>query len=208
MKERFTEIIKNYAWGEFQETRCGGGSTWEYTENLRANLPILFEQFNIKSIFDGPCGDFAWMAGVNFPEGFSYYGGDIVDFLIDNNKKIYNDRFKFEVVDLTIDKIPKVDLFFCRDLLFHLSYENINKVLQNFIDSGSKFFATSNHLDAVNGPDIQDGGFKLINLLASPFNFSTPIYSIKDWQLPYPPRLLLVWDREAVVNAFTKMQNN
>ena len=217
MKEIFTDIIENNKWWaheqtpseESKQTLCGPGSTLRYTQGLRESLPVLFEKLNIKSMFDAPCGDFVWMTHVNFPENFFYSGGDIVDMLIENNKKKYDEKFKFQVFDITTDRIPNVDLFFCRDCLFHLSYESINKVLQNFINSGSKFFATSNHSFAENGPDISNGQWKLINFLNSPYNFSKPVYSIKD----YVPngidldRYLLVWDRESVVNSFNNMLN-
>jgi hypothetical protein len=51
----FTGIYEHHLWPE-EETRSGEGSTLSYTEKFRTELPKLFEQFNITSVLDAPCG--------------------------------------------------------------------------------------------------------------------------------------------------------
>lgn len=79
----------------------------------------------------------------------TYLGGDIVASLIsENNRKYKSETVNFSQVDLTQDQMPKVDLFVCRDLLFHLSYRDARKVLENFLDSGSARILTTTHVKA------------------------------------------------------------
>ena len=203
MKSIFTDIVENGRWGT---TICGPGSTLEYTAHIRAALPILIEKHNIKSMFDAPCGDFSWMSTVPFAKDFTYIGGDIVDSLISNNKEKYP-LVNFINFDLTKDKMSTVDLFFCRDCLFHLSFKNIDRVLQNFIDSGSKYILVSNHYEKNSTNDITEGKSRYINFLHAPYNFPEPIDSIQDWNSPDPKRYMLMWDRETIINYFEIKKN-
>ena len=84
-EDRFTWIYKKKIWSK-GESRSGPGSTLKYTENLRKQLPILFQKYSIQKIFDAPCGDFNWMRLVVDKLDVNYLGADIVPELIKNNK--------------------------------------------------------------------------------------------------------------------------
>ena len=56
VEDRFTWIYKNN-WWDSNESLSGAGSTLEYTNNLRKELPKLIIDFNICSVLDAPCGD-------------------------------------------------------------------------------------------------------------------------------------------------------
>src|ERR1700758_3448541 len=77
IKDKFTKIYKNNYWLS-SESVSGSGSTLKYTRNLREQLPLIVADFGIKSIFDGPCGDFNWMQHVLPNLKVDYVGGDIV----------------------------------------------------------------------------------------------------------------------------------
>src|SRR5262249_32666360 len=66
LEDRFAVLYKTCYWGgdKQNESFSGPGSTLEYTQVLRRELPKLFEQFAIRSVFDAPCGDFKWMKHV------------------------------------------------------------------------------------------------------------------------------------------------
>tara|TARA_S200002703_G_scaffold158900_1_gene170550 strand:- start:48 stop:530 length:483 start_codon:yes stop_codon:yes gene_type:complete len=85
------------------ETISGRGSTLEYTEGVRAELPNIIKTYNIKSMFDAGSGDRHWISQVDL--GCEYYCGDLPDY------------------DLLRDNPPEVDLFFCRDVLIHIPPE-------------------------------------------------------------------------------------
>ena len=126
IETRFTKIYSNNYWGN-KESVSGSGSTLEYTENIRNGLNKLINQYSITSIFDAPCGDFNWMKLlIKNNNNIQYIGGDIVKPLIESNIALYqSERVKFKHIDLTSDTYPYADLMFCRDCLFHLSYNDI-----------------------------------------------------------------------------------
>jgi len=197
MKEIFEDIIKNNRW---KKHPCGPGSTFVYTENLRLNLGKFLEKHNITSMVDAPCGDYSWMHVTSLPSITTYIGGDIVDFLLDDNKNKYPD-ICFQKLDLTCDQLPDVDLLFCRDCLLHLSFEDINKVFKNISRSNIKYILLSNwYEDAENVRDIQTGNARYLNFLEAPFNFKNPIDSIVDFVDGFPRRKMLLWPKEIIDN--------
>lgn len=181
--ETFTDIYEKNLWGS-QESISGSGSELKSTKLLIQELPLLFNKFDIKSILDIPCGDFNWMKSVDL-SSTSYIGADIVNPLIEQNRIKYP-NIDFRVLDLTKDDLPKVDLVFVRDCLGHLSNENVLKAIDNIKKSGSKYLLATSFTKWNFNPDIQDGGWKCINLMIEPF-FLNPIYLInEDCQEGYP----------------------
>jgi SAM-dependent methyltransferase len=183
VKERFTEIYENNLWCS-PESVSGGGSEMQNTKVIRRELPELIQKFGIKSILDIPCGDWNWMKDVDLC-GASYIGADIVEPLIELNKAKYT-NIDFRVLDLINDTLPKVDLVFTRDCLGHLSNENVHKAIENIKRSGSKYLLATSFTKWKVNPDIEDGGWKCINLMIPPFQLN-PIYLInEDCQEGYP----------------------
>lgn len=170
-KETFQKIYESNFWGN-DESKSGPGSRMNSTDSVRENLPKLFEKYNIKSVLDAPCGDYNWMKAVDKSD-IKYIGGDIVPKIIDeNNKKFKDDNTSFEVIDITSDEIPKVDLIICRDCLQHLSQNHVKKALRNFKKSGSKYLLVTNYPWTLENYDIKDGDFNPLNLSQKPFNLS------------------------------------
>jgi hypothetical protein len=176
LKEIFTEIYQNNLWAS-GESKSGSGSELKNTQIIRNELPTLFKKFNIKTVLDIPCGDFNWMSYVD-RTGVEYIGGDIVEDLIENNKKNYN-YIDFRVLDVTKDDLPKVDLIFARDLLGHFNYRSIDMAISNMKKSGSKYLLTTCFTKWDFNSNIEDGGWRPINLMIKPFNFK-PIYLINE----------------------------
>lgn len=209
LEDRFTALYKGRYWGgdEQNESLSGPGSTLEYTQVLRSELPKLFDQFTIRSVFDAPCGDFKWMKHVVHEcPGVGYIGADVVARMIKANTAQHaNERIRFLHIDLTRAEFPKADLMICRDCLFHLSYQDITLVLNNFLASGIPFLLTSTHLGAVANGDICSGDFRLIDLFSTPFNFPKDVlYRIEDWVPPFPPREMCLWGRDQVFSALRR----
>jgi hypothetical protein len=163
--EVFNNIIDNNIWGG--ESKSGTGSNLVQTKEIREKLPKLIRRHGIKTMLDIPCGDYFWMRNVNLA-GVDYMGADIVQKLIDENRKNYPD-VKFEVMDIITTKLPKVDLIFCRDCLVHLPYSDIHKALNNCKESGSRYLLTTS-FPLHNNHDIQMGDWRPLNLEQAPFN--------------------------------------
>ena len=179
-KEVFEKIYNSNFWGS-GESKSGLGSQIDSTKAIRESLPKLFEKYDIKSILDAPCGDYNWMKNVN-KTGIEYTGVDIVPKIIRENNRNFKDKnTSFKVIDITSDKIPKVDLIICRDCLQHLSHKNVKKALRNFKDSGSKYLLVTNYPWTLENYDIKNGDFNPLNLSQKPFRLPLlPVEKIKE----------------------------
>ena len=199
-EDKFTWIYKNNYWG--YESVSGAGSTITYTENIRQELPKLISQFDIESIFDAPCGDFGWMKILLPKLNVSYVGADIVKELIEHHKENFqNEDIKFIILNLITDKFPKSDLMICRDCLFHLSYQDIQSVLINFVNSDTTYLLTTSYKNTYNfhNTNIKTGDFRVIDLFSHPFNFPTnPLARIDDWIAPEPEREMCLFTKEQI----------
>lgn len=210
LQDRFTVIYARNSWGS-KESVSGTGSTLAMTESIRSELPILLSKFDIKSIFDAPCGDFNWMRLIDL-KGISYTGADIVKPLIDNlQQEFSSDVVKFVHLDITQNSFPRSDLVITRDCLFHLSYLDILATLDNFVISRSKFFLTTSYVNKgnFNNSDIRSGGFRLIDLFSSPFSFTKDFhFEISErGEGSLPPRKLFMWDLEQVMVAKDNLEH-
>ena len=183
VEEKFNKIYSTNYWFD-NESRSGTGSSLRSTENIRFHLPIILKKFNIKKLFDAPCGDFNWMSQVLKIVKIDYLGSDIVKDLIVSNKKYENDKIKFSKSDIIVDKLPASDLMICRDCLFHFSYEDIFLFLNNFLSSDIKYILLTSNLNEeykFENKDIVTGDYRKIDLFSKPFNFEKNyIYSFED----------------------------
>ena len=78
----FDEIYKKNLWRS-KESRSGPGSEISRTKNIRIKIPKLIKDYNIKTMFDCPCGDVNWISLI-FDKIPHYVGGDI-------SKKVINE---------------------------------------------------------------------------------------------------------------------
>jgi SAM-dependent methyltransferase len=182
----------------------------EDTANLRQHLLHLFKDFAITSIYDAPCGDFSWMRLVIERSEITYYGADIVPAMINNIRRQYTlPKVNFQVADITRDPFPKVDLWFCRDCLFHLSNQDIALALLNFLASGTPLILTTTHLngDMFENVDIRTGGSRRIDLFSAPYFFPREVLArIPDWVEPWPAREMCLWTRDQVAGIVQRLQ--
>ena len=110
-----------------------------------------------------------------------YTGADVVKDLVDtNNEKHSDSRHKFLCLDVCVDKIPKVDLIFTRDLLVHLSYDDIRRAVKNMKESGSTWLLTTTFTRRDLNIDIKTGDWRMLNLQLTPFNFPEPLKIINE----------------------------
>jgi hypothetical protein len=202
-EDRFTWIYKKKIWSK-GESRSGPGSTLKYTENLRKELPILFQKYSIQKVFDAPCGDFNWMSHLLPTVKIEYIGADIVKPLIENlNSKYKSNKISFVHFDLIKEIPPKVDLIICRDCLFHLSFQDTKAVLKNFIKSKSAYLLTTTHKNmgtSFANRDILTGDCRSIDLFSPPYNFSTyPLFIIEDGIALETESQMCLWSREQII---------
>ena len=143
-----------------------------FAQNLLLYLPVLLKKYNVKTVVDAPCGDYNWILHLDY-RFEKYTGIDIVQKLIEKNKKYENERVKFFAGDILTYNIPSSDLIFCRDCFIHLTFKQIFKALENFKKSGAGFIMLTSY-DNCRNEDVLAGQFRKINLLLPPFNFPAP----------------------------------
>jgi SAM-dependent methyltransferase len=205
-KFTFSYVYYFNIWGN-SKSKSGDGSTSEYTENIRNQLPILFKKYDIKSVLDAPCGDFQWFNEIVENSSFEYTGIDVVPAIINKNAKKYSDnkRIKFLQRDLLNYKYKQYDFVLVRDFLFHLSFNDTYKFLVNFVNSNSKFLLTTSHSSILKNEDIDTGSFRKIDLFLAPYFFTYENNEkIKDFISPYPERYLFLFSKAQVESALIK----
>jgi hypothetical protein len=175
----FSRIYTDNFWLS-EESRSGGGSLISTTKTIREKLPVLWEQYGIKTFLDVPCGDYNWMKEVD-KKDVTYIGGDIVGEMIEQNNRKYSDeKVSFRVIDITKDDLPEVDMIFCKDCLQHLSFDNVFKALNNIKNSKSKYLLVTSYSKTLYNWDILDGDCRPLNLLKKPFSLPKPIVRIHE----------------------------
>ncbi len=177
-KDIFRRIYENNTWAE-TKTRSGPGSTQAQTATLVDQLPRLFDEWNVKTVLDIPCGDFHWMRDV-IDETLDYIGADIVEELIANNSACVKPNVRFITLDLIRDRLPRVDAIFCRDCLVHFSNQDVWRTLSNVLSSSASILLTTTFPAHNANFDIPTGKWRPINLTASPFFLPPPAETIRE----------------------------
>ena len=179
MESTFAPFYEENRWGD-DESVSGPGSSLERTAKLRRELPLLLQEIGVRTLLDAPCGDFNWMRHTQL--GIErYIGADIIPDLIARNRELYgNNDVEFLLLDLTRDKLPRVDVILCRDCLIHFSYRHIANAIRNFKRSGSSFLLTNSYPAWRENENIRTGDFRPLNLARPPFNFPMPLRQINE----------------------------
>lgn len=179
LQETFTEIYHKNSW-KSDESRSGQGSTLDATKAIKEVIPYLMKAYNINSVLDIPCGDLAW--GWNWWPilPIRYIGADIVPELVVENRKRFG-GLDFRILDLVSDKLPEVDLVFCRDCFGHLSNQNVRKALANIKASGARWLMATTYYDpkwSIDA-DIANGGWRPVNMIKQ-FGLGEPVILINE----------------------------
>ena len=191
--ERFSAIYQNRIWlnGRTDGSLSGLGSELENTRSIRVHLPKLLADLKTKTLIDVGCGDFNWMQDLSID--CDYVGVDVAQTVIDQNTRRYGTTTRsFITLDATKDPLPPADTALCREILFHLSFDDIRSLMQNLRGSGiSTLIATHDVVTSFNA-DILSGDFRLLNLTKPPFRFPPPELFIPDDGVS-PGRVLAAW---------------
>lgn len=199
-QDRFRRYALLNKWKN-KESVSGPGSTLAYTARLRKALPLVFDEFSIKTVLDAPCGDYNWMRLLE-RSGVQYIGGEIVPELVDANNARYRDEVtRFIYCDIVEDELPAVDLWICRDTLFHFSYTDVFKTLDNLFRSEIKYFLATHCPGQLENSDIRTGSCFSRNLVGQPFCFPEPHLWLEDGIEGGPRRQMGLWEVKALQAA-------
>ena len=207
-KTVFTSIFKSKHWahGDLPDeyiSVSGHGSNInsEQSNNLIYSLVEFIKKNNINSILDMPCGDFLWMNKLlKQIEIRNYLGLDIVEEIIDQNIKLYeNEHIKFKSCDIVdFETSEDFDLVLMRDFFIHTNNEDIKRILMNIKKMNIKYFAFENYSVSKN-VDVVPGKHRKINLKLDPFNLMEPFYSFKDYEID---KFIYFYEKRALNDLF------
>lgn len=194
----FENIYDGNKWGS-SESLSGPGSEIAYSATYRSELSDFIMQYNIKSIFDAPCGDLNWFGGVLEETPVAYIGGDISNTAI-SVARARHPNLDLRIFDICEDAFPETDIWHCRDCLFHLSYMDIQKAFRNFLKSNSRFcLLTTHHSRLLRNHDIATGDYRFLDLRLKPFMAPPATCYLTDYRKGIDfPRYVGLWKREDV----------
>lgn len=200
----FEEIYKNNSWG----FGSGHGSLPAVTKGYCRFIQDFMRINEIKSVVDYGCGDWQFSRFINW-QGIDYIGLEIVPDLVEKNNQLYgkkNIRFVFSPSDLS--KLPEADLLLVKDVLQHLSENQIKE----FIDKALPryhFALITNGVEPLEllNRDIKTGRFRPLDLRKSPFYLDAAAvytfgrkrrtFSIKEWKFFKPwQRIVLLYQNK------------
>jgi len=181
-KDAMAQIYENNLWGGYKNIFYSGlGSHHpELVNPYLKTLSSFLRAFETPPVVcDLGCGDFnIGKELVQYAK--KYIAIDIVPDLIASNKKEFKaDNLEFQALDIAKDALPKGDCAILRQVLQHLSNDEIKAVVEKLYDFN--YIVLTEHLPEVDflpNKDIISGqGIRLkkqsgVNILAPPFNFN------------------------------------
>ena len=152
VREVFSEIYRRRLWapaGGSTEAQplfySGPGSDHIVSQGYVEAVRRFIDKYRIISILDLGCGDFRVASAFCQGEGLSYHGVDIVQELIRFNTERYGStNVTFSCRDILTDDLPPAQLCLIRQVLQHLSNEQVQRVLSR-VDS-YRFVIITEHL--------------------------------------------------------------
>lgn len=130
-RDVFTRIYEANRWGgEGGDFFSGSGSTKDFAEQYAAAVKTLIREEGIARVVDLGCGDFTVGEKLQM-EGVEYVGVDIVERLVEHLREQYaTPQTSFRCLDITKDELPDGDLCLIRQVLQHLSNDQIAAILR------------------------------------------------------------------------------
>ena len=181
-KAAMEQIYEKHLWGG-SESKFYSGEGSHLDELVQPYIKVVkefltsFEQ--PITVCDLGCGDFnVGKKLVKYTK--NYIGVDIVERLIEYNKEKYKaENLEFQCLDIAADDLPVADCVMIRQVLQHLSNQEVQNILQKL--SAYQYVIVTEHIpegefvpniDIISGQGIRLKKRSGINLLKSPFNLN------------------------------------
>lgn len=170
----FTEIYDTGYWGRNSEGKgySGLGSTVENAAPYMQFLENFMRANDIRSVVDIGCGDWTFSQHIKWGE-VTYVGFDVVKSVIEANQmKFSTDKIKFFHADIVQAALPAADLLLCKDVLMHLTNQDVALFLQQI--GKYRHCLITNNVDrytwSSDNREIETGKFRPVDLTKPPFN--------------------------------------
>lgn len=175
----FRKIYLNQVWGSNGEQFYSGPGSHGPASDLYCSVVTKFIQENgIRSVVDCGCGDFAVGRRIVEATDVKYVGIDVVPELIQHHQqKFQSPRVRFACANLIVDELPVADLYLVRQVLQHLTNDEIAKVLDRLscfprilITEDLPSNPTSFNHDMTHGPEVRSDFGSGVYLDQPPFS--------------------------------------
>jgi len=197
-KEAMEQVYELNLWGGGKSNFYSGDGSYD-TTIINPYLKIVSEFLNSfeqpLNVVDLGCGDFN-IGNQLIRCANNYIAVDIVDRLIERNKKMFNaNNLEFYSLDIAKDSLPVGDCAILRQVLQHLSNKEVKSIIQKLYKY--KYVLLTEHipdgkfhpnLDIISGQGIRLKKNSGLDLFSPPFNLKvkkvTEIVSIriKKWK--------------------------
>lgn len=156
-------------WGD----SSGPGSDPFYTIDYRSLVSKFIRLNVINSVVDVGCGDWQFSRFIDFA-GAGYVGFDVVESIVHRNTAQYaTTMVEFRVMPADLADVPQGDLLIMKDVLQHLSNENIHLFHKLVFPKFKHCLLTNSFrkIETSQNTDVQAGDFRCIDLTKPPFDF-------------------------------------
>jgi hypothetical protein len=184
--EVFSEIYANGRWGSGRVFDSGSGSHGDAAKHYAAYIRMLLRAMNVRMAVDIGCGDFSVAA--QFVGGLETYCGiDIVPDLVTRNQSVFGRAgVTFAALDASRDDLPTADVCLIRQVLQHLSNDQIGDVLNRC--RAYPLVVVTEHwpapaaarepnVDKPHGPDTRLDSGSWVDIRRPPFNCD-PVWEV------------------------------
>ncbi len=145
----------------------GEGSLPASTGAYRAFLQQFLHDYRIKSVVDAGCGDWQFSQLIDWT-GIEYTGSDVVPDVIEKNQQTFAaPTIQFCCQDLLSEELPPADLLILKDVLQHLPFTAISRILS--FAPHYRFVLVTNDAATANDDTII-GGYRALDLRLPPFS--------------------------------------
>lgn len=156
----------------------GSGSMLEQAMPYKVFLEDFLNENQIESVVDFGCGDWTFSQHVEWGNA-NYFGVDLVKSVIRRNQARFDaSNISFACGDGASMDLPEADLLLCKDVLQHLSHEEILAFLQ--LVPKYKHVLITNDVDSHTLTSVNDkiatGEYHNLDLTKSP-------YDVKGWEV-------------------------
>jgi len=176
LQATFSQIYGEETWTDKlpDMPRSGRGSLYERSKSVVQFIETAIDRGDVGSIVDIGCGDLTYMSKITqIVEGtVTYTGYDIVPSLVAEHQRLDWGDFRFG--DATAPGFrADGDLVIVKDVLFHLTDDQVDAALKNLAASTWKFLlVTSTDNESNEGRAFDRWHYAPLNLLLPPYGFA------------------------------------
>lgn len=175
-KEVFSGIYQSHKWSDDSYTKplSGEGSVPELVAPYVEFVQRVINRFDIKSVLDCGHGDWSMWRDFRF-EGSDYLGFDVADGLSEKVSATFgSENRKFFQSDFCYSELPEADLLMTKDVLQHLSNDDVQRFLQNV--SNQKYLIFCNDFE---------GSASLFDSMRRVIQLRTRLQRLRDKKSPF-----------------------